>query len=411
MRTAFVLSSGGSLGAVQIGMLQALADHRLGPDLLVGASAGALNAAFIAGHGFTHDALDRLAACGAVFVDTTCSRSRSARQLLALVGARPSLCAAGGLHRLVSDNLTYDRLEDASIPIADRRHRRHLRHRGRPLPRPPGPGSARVGRHPGGVLHGHHDRRARAATTRWLDDGNHRLPHPERFLPLHRHLTRGAADHTTRPDADALAGRGASMTNAPTLVVVGASLAGAKAAEAARDAGHDGRIVLIGEEATVPYERPPLSKAVLRGEAELAVTACPPRRLLRRTRHRARHRPRDRPRSDARQIQVDGGDDVAFDTLVLATGAAPRRLRVPGADLAGVHLLRTADDAIRLRAAIQGATRVAVVGAGWIGSEVAASARQMGTDVVLIGPRLCRCTGSSARRSVRCSGPCTRNTV
>jgi NTE family protein len=117
MLTAFVLSGGGSLGAVQVGMLQALADHRLGPDLLVGASAGALNAAYIAGHDFTHDTLDQLA-------EVWCSLRRydifpiaPHRQLLALVGARPSLCAPDGLRRLVRDNLTYDRLEQATIPV------------------------------------------------------------------------------------------------------------------------------------------------------------------------------------------------------------------------------------------------------------------------------------------------------
>lgn len=176
------------------------------------------------------------------------------------------------------------------------------------------------------------------------------------------------------------------MNNPPTLVVVGASLTGAKAAEGARQAGYDGRIVLIGEEAGPPYERPPLSKAVLRGEAELDVTHVHPDGFY------AEHDielVRDRVTAldaDAKRVVLEGGADVAFDTLVLATGAAPRRLQAPGADLAGVHLLRTADDAIRLRDAIATATRVAVVGAGWIGSEVAASARQVGADVVLIDP-------------------------
>src|SRR5215213_4260546 len=117
MRTAFVLSGGGSLGAVQVGMLQALADHRLAPDLLVGASAGALNAAYIAGRGFNRDTLDRL-------TDVWCRLRRHDvfpfaphRQLLALMGARPSLCAADGLYHVVRDNLTYDRLEQATIPI------------------------------------------------------------------------------------------------------------------------------------------------------------------------------------------------------------------------------------------------------------------------------------------------------
>lgn len=176
------------------------------------------------------------------------------------------------------------------------------------------------------------------------------------------------------------------MTNPTTLVVVGASLAGAKAAEAARDAGHDGRIVMIGEEAGVPYERPPLSKAVLRGEAELDVTRVHPDGFY--TEYDI-DLVTDRVTGldpQARSVQLSAGDDVSFDTLVLATGAAPRQLTVPGVELARVHLLRTAEDALRLRDAIRAATRVAVVGAGWIGSEVVASARQIGVDVVLIDP-------------------------
>ena len=176
------------------------------------------------------------------------------------------------------------------------------------------------------------------------------------------------------------------MTNPSTLVVVGASLAGAKAAEAARDAGHDGPIVMIGDEPGVPYERPPLSKAVLRGEAELDVTHVHPDGFY------AEHDIElvtDRVTGldlQATSVLLDAGEPVTFDTLVVATGATPRQLTVPGVELAGVHLLRTAQDAVRLRDAIRAATRVAIVGAGWIGSEVAASARQMGADVVLIDP-------------------------
>ena len=118
MHTAFVLSGGGSLGAVQVGMLQALADHRLGPDLLVGASAGALNAAYVAGHGFTHDTPRPARRCVARPASTRgSSRSCLTATSSPLLGARPSLCAADGLHRLVRDNLTYDRLERATIPI------------------------------------------------------------------------------------------------------------------------------------------------------------------------------------------------------------------------------------------------------------------------------------------------------
>jgi 3-phenylpropionate/trans-cinnamate dioxygenase ferredoxin reductase subunit len=176
------------------------------------------------------------------------------------------------------------------------------------------------------------------------------------------------------------------MSDRSTLVVVGASLAGAKAAEAARTAGYQGRIVLLGDEPGVPYERPPLSKAVLRGESELDVTHVHPEAFYA---DHAIELVTDRVTAldlAVRSVLVGGGTDIAFDTLVLATGAEPRRLAVPGGELAGVHLLRTADDSLRLRDAIRSATRVAVVGAGWIGSEVAASARQMGADVVLIDP-------------------------
>ncbi|MBK5224786.1 MAG: FAD-dependent oxidoreductase [Acidimicrobiia bacterium] len=176
------------------------------------------------------------------------------------------------------------------------------------------------------------------------------------------------------------------MTTKPTLAIVGASLAGAKAAEAARDAGFDGRIVLVGDEAHAPYERPPLSKGILRGEAEIESAHVHHEGFY------AEHDIElvtDRVTAlDAltRRLELVSGTVVPFDIAILATGAAPRQLETPGADLAGIHYLRTADDALRLRDAIRGSERVAVVGAGWIGSEVAASARQMGADVVLVDP-------------------------
>src|ERR671918_189603 len=171
----------------------------------------------------------------------------------------------------------------------------------------------------------------------------------------------------------------------PTLVVIGASLAGAKAVEAARDAGYDGRIVLIGDEPGTPYERPPLSKAVLRGEAEPDSTRVHPDgfygdndiELV--TDHVAAID------TVTRRVELADGDTLPFDTAILATGAEPRRLTMPGAELDGVRYLRSVDDAVRLRDSIHASSRVAVIGAGWIGSEVAASARQMGADLVLVG--------------------------
>ncbi len=274
-------------------MLQALADHRLGPDLLVGASAGALNAAYVAGHGFTHDTLDRLADVWRGLRRHEVFPFAPHRQFLALLGARPSLCAADGLHRLVRDNLTYDRLEQATIPIqiiatdVISGTEVALVH-GDPVPavlasaaipavfptvtiegqvlfdggvadntpisQAVAAGADRVVVLPAGVacalphpprsalavavhaltllieqrlmldVAAYHDQvdlvvlpplcpltiaasdfrhaaslidRARSATTRWLDAGNHQLPHPERFLALHRHPAPVAA--VTRP--------------------------------------------------------------------------------------------------------------------------------------------------------------------------------------------------------------------
>ena len=177
------------------------------------------------------------------------------------------------------------------------------------------------------------------------------------------------------------------MTAKRTIVIVGASLAGAKAAETLRQEGFDGRVVLIGEEADRPYERPPLSKGYLRGdEADIKIFVHDEGfydehaiDLRTSTRVTAIDTP-------ARQVRLEGGERVAYDRLLLTTGAAPRRLRVPGADLPGVHYLRSVNDADRLGLAIRQATRVVVVGAGWIGSEVAASARQMGAEVAIVDP-------------------------
>jgi len=173
----------------------------------------------------------------------------------------------------------------------------------------------------------------------------------------------------------------------PTFVIVGASLTGAKAAEELRTGGFDGRILLIGAEPERPYERPPLTKDYLRGESEreqayvhpadfyarqeielvtgVTVTAVEPGRS---------------------QVTLDDGRAVGYDRLLLATGAEPRRLQVPGADLDGIHYLRTLADSDLLRERLASRGRVVVVGAGWIGSEFAASARQRGCEVTVVDP-------------------------
>jgi 3-phenylpropionate/trans-cinnamate dioxygenase ferredoxin reductase subunit len=177
------------------------------------------------------------------------------------------------------------------------------------------------------------------------------------------------------------------MESTSTLLIIGGGLAGAKAAEGAREGGFEGRIVLVAEESRDPYERPPLSKEVLRGDKG------PDTARVHESGYYGEHSielvsgdPVVSLDAGGKQATLHSGAVIAFDAAVLATGAAPRPLKMPGADLSGVHYLRTVDDSLALQDAIKKASRVAVIGAGWIGSEVAASARQMGAEVVLIEP-------------------------
>ena len=172
-----------------------------------------------------------------------------------------------------------------------------------------------------------------------------------------------------------------------TFIIVGASLTGAKAAEELRERGFDGRVLLIGAEPERPYERPPLTKDYLRGESPRAkayvheegfyaqhqielvtsatVTAIDPA---------------------ASKVTLADGRELGFDRLLLATGAEPRRIAVSGADLDGVYYLRTLADCDVLRERLDAGGHAVVVGAGWIGSEFAASARQRGLEVTVIDP-------------------------
>jgi len=172
-----------------------------------------------------------------------------------------------------------------------------------------------------------------------------------------------------------------------THVIVGASLAGAKAAETLRADGFDGQIVLIGSEPYRPYARPPLSKQLLRGESDVEDAFVHTADFYADNDIDLRLSTRVQevlPQSQV--VTLEHGESIRYDRLLLATGARARRLHVPGAGLAGVHYLRNLDDNEKLRAAVQTAARVAVVGAGWIGSEVAASLRQLGLQVALIDP-------------------------
>lgn len=179
------------------------------------------------------------------------------------------------------------------------------------------------------------------------------------------------------------------MSEPRAIVIVGAGLAGAKAAEALREhEGFDGTITLIGDEQWRPYERPPLSKDYLQGKVDRdGLFVHDPSWY---TDHQVDLR-LDAPAlaidRDQREVILTDGR-VHYDRLLLATGARPRRLRVPGADADGVHYLRRIDDCDRLREVLRTASRIAVIGGGWIGLEAAAAARAAGVavTVVEVGP-------------------------
>jgi 3-phenylpropionate/trans-cinnamate dioxygenase ferredoxin reductase component len=175
------------------------------------------------------------------------------------------------------------------------------------------------------------------------------------------------------------------MTASQTFVIAGASLAGAKAAATLRAESFDGRVVLIGEEPDRPYERPPLSKTYLRGEVDFDSFSVHDEKfyhdhqidLLTSTVVTAVD-------GTSRTVDLDDGQRIQYDQLLLTTGATPRSLSIPGADLPGIHSLRSLASCRQLQAALATAERLVVIGAGWIGSEVAASARQMGVAVAMI---------------------------
>jgi 3-phenylpropionate/trans-cinnamate dioxygenase ferredoxin reductase subunit len=168
------------------------------------------------------------------------------------------------------------------------------------------------------------------------------------------------------------------------FVIVGAGLAGAKAAETLRQEGFDGRLILIGDEPERPYERPPLSKDYLRGEVtdkpyvhSEGFYADNDIELLTSTRVTGIE-------IGPRELLLEGDRRLGYDRLLLTTGAVPRRLDVPGSKLDGIHYLRTVADSQRIGERIGRGQRLVVIGSGWIGSEIAASARQKGCEVTMI---------------------------
>jgi 3-phenylpropionate/trans-cinnamate dioxygenase ferredoxin reductase component len=175
------------------------------------------------------------------------------------------------------------------------------------------------------------------------------------------------------------------MTANEALVIAGAGLAGAKAAETLRAEGFGGPVVLIGDEDERPYERPPLSKDYLMGKAERDSIYVHPRDWYREhdvdLRLGTAVTGIDRERHE---VTLADGGRVGYRRLLLATGSSPRRLPVAGASLRGVHSLCTVGDSDQIRQAFHDAERVAVIGAGWIGLEAAAAARTGGAEVAVV---------------------------
>ena len=175
------------------------------------------------------------------------------------------------------------------------------------------------------------------------------------------------------------------MPDRQTFVIIGANLAGGRAAEALRKGGFDGRLVLIGADPELPYERPPLSKEYLRGEMPKERTFIIKPEVYEDQKIEL-HLGVEATRVDAKErvVELADGERLQFDRLLLATGGQERRLSVPGSDLEGIYYLRTLADSERIAAELQPGKRLVVIGAGFIGAEVAASARMKGLDVTVL---------------------------
>jgi 3-phenylpropionate/trans-cinnamate dioxygenase ferredoxin reductase subunit len=169
------------------------------------------------------------------------------------------------------------------------------------------------------------------------------------------------------------------------IVIVGGGHGGGNMAAMLRQAGHQGDIQLICDEAFLPYHRPPLSKAFLKGEADLSSLLLRPDTFYAKSNINVRLQTRvESIDADARRLTLAGGAGLDYDILILATGSTARRLPVPGAELGGVHMLRTIADAQGFRAALGQGKRLAIIGGGYIGLEAAASARSLGAEAIVI---------------------------
>ena len=194
-----------------------------------------------------------------------------------------------------------------------------------------------------------------------------------------------AAVLATRASAGDVCQIEGAMAN--TYVIIGASLAGATAALTLREEGTDGSVILIGAEREPPYERPPLSKAYLRGDATFDKSLVRPLAYYKEHGIETMLETRAvRIDPSARFVELEDHRRVSFDALLIATGARNRRIAIPGGDLGGIYGLRTVQDADRIRAEMIAGRRAVVVGMGFIGSEVAASLQQKGLHVDAVEP-------------------------
>jgi 3-phenylpropionate/trans-cinnamate dioxygenase ferredoxin reductase subunit len=169
------------------------------------------------------------------------------------------------------------------------------------------------------------------------------------------------------------------------IIIIGAGQGGGDTAQRLRQNGFDGEITLIGEEPVAPYQRPPLSKAYLKGDLDMDRLMLRPASVYAEEKIALLTKTRavwiDRAN---RKVRIEGGRELPYDALVLATGAKPRKLPLVGADLDGVHLFRTASDVDSVRERFVAGAKLIVIGAGYIGLEVAAVARQCGLDVTVV---------------------------
>ncbi|MGH3119294.1 MAG: NAD(P)/FAD-dependent oxidoreductase [Gaiellales bacterium] len=172
---------------------------------------------------------------------------------------------------------------------------------------------------------------------------------------------------------------------AEVFAIVGASLAGGTAAVTLREEGFEGRVVLIGEEPLPPYERPPLSKEYFRGEQPFEDALVRPAAFYDSSEIETQFGTRATKIDPFEKVvELEAGERVSYDKVLIATGSRNRRFPIPGLDLEGVYDLRTVEDCDRIRKEIAPGRRVAVVGMGFIGSEIAASLRQLDVEVVVI---------------------------